>query len=364
MANPMQGGQIQPQAVDKIPAAQRNANFSRMTRQFWQTEPAIAGAPNGSCSFDLTKVRLASKVRILVEADLTVSHASATDYVPNAFAPYSMIRNVRMDINNGFSPFILSGTELYMYNLVRPNAFQMERKNSGRSKVVQNVVAASGAGAVNKISFLADLPIALNDRDPMGMLITQNQATTVTVTVDFTDANSLGSGQTGYTMTLGNIVVTPMVESFAIPPVAEAFPDTSLIKLCQSTRQTIAGSGSQIVKLTTGYTYRKLMLFVADASGNGVPDANIPGFIELILNQADIPYRITPTQLAKINHEEFGFPLPTGMYAFDFSYQGISNLGGTRDYVDTERLTEFWLRLNANAAGSITVVFEQLSLLR
>jgi len=362
MANQFQTGNATGAAA-KVPPAVRNANFTKMTRQFWQSESAFAGVPGGTSSFDLTKVRLSSKTRLLVTADLKVTHASETTYVPNDFAPYSMIRNARVDINNGFSPFNLSGQELYMYNLIRPMAEQMQRQDSGRSKVVQGV-KASPSGAVNKISFLADLPYALNDRDPMGLIITQNQATTVTVSIDFNMADKLGSGQPGFSYELSNIVVTPVNETFAIPPIEEAQPDTSIIKLVQSSRMPINGSGPQVMKLTTGYTYRKLIAFISDANGKGVPDDQLSGFLEIVLNQADTPYRLTATHLAKINHEQFGYPLPQGMFAFDFSYQGISNLGGTRDYMDTERLTEFWIKFNAPYAGNISVVYEQLSLLR
>lgn len=362
MAN-IQAGNVQAADVKNMSPAERNANFTRMTRQFWQSEPVVSAQPGTSATFDLTKVRLSSKIRVLVEAELTVTHASEKNYVPHPFAPYNLIRNIRVDINNGFSPFICSGADLYAYNLIRPDAYQLERKESGRYKVVQGSQASS-AGAKNKISFLADLPFALNDRDPMGMIMTANQATTVSVTLDFADANALGTGQAGFAMSLSNIKVTPMVESFAIPPTPVAMPDTSIIKLVQSTKQSVNGAGQQVVKLTTGYTYRKLAFYITDSNGKGVKDEDLTGYIELILNQADTPYRLTASQLAKINHEQFGFPLPEGLFVLDFSYQGISGLGGTRDYIDTERLTEFWLRFNAPGAGNVQVVYEQLSLLR
>lgn len=362
MAN-IQAGNVTAADVKNISPAERNANFTRMTRQFWQAEPVQTGQAGTSVTFDLTKVRLTSKIRVLVEAELTVTHASATTYEPHPFAPFNLIRNVRVDINNGFSPFICSGTDLYIYNYIRPDAFQLERKESGRGKVVQGSKSSS-AGAKNKISFMADMPFSLNDRDPMGMVMTANQATTVSVTIDFADANVLGSGQAGYTMALSNIKVSPMVESFAIPPTPVAVPDTTIIKLVQSTKQAITSAGQQIVKLTTGYTYRKLAFYITDANGKGVADDELTGYIELILNQADRPYRLTASQLAKINHEQFGYPLPQGVFVLDFSYQGISGLGGTRDYIDTERLTEFWLSFNAANAGNVHVVYEQLSLLR
>jgi hypothetical protein len=47
-----------------------------------------------------------------------------------------------------------------------------------------------------------------------------------------------------------------------------------------------------------------------------------------------------------------------GYFAFDFSTQGIANLGGSRDYIDTEKLQEFWLKINfKNLTGNSNYVY-------
>ena len=127
--------------------------------------------------------------------------------------------------------------------------------------------------------------------------------------------------------------ITPVITTFSIPAVPQAFPDLSVLKLLQSQVNEAPTSGQMTVRLPVGTTYRKIFL---DMGGIG-----IPGTIDVIFNQADTPYSITPRYLRAINEEMYGDELPADVYALDFSYQGIANLGGLRDYIDTERLTVF-----------------------
>lgn len=348
--------------ANKVTPAQAAQLFAQMTRQNYQMLPSIAGAENATVTYNVPKVRLTNRIRMMVEMTLNAKHASATSYTPHPFGAFNFIRKVAIDMNNGFSPFSVSGAQLYMLSLVQDKAETMTPKTSGRGKHVQGLVS-SAAGTDNVVRFIVDLPLTLNDRDPVGLILTQNQETTVTITVDFDTAGKVSNGAAGYTFAANNITITPMVESFSIPAVGEAFPDLSVLKLVQASKQAITGSGLQTFKFPVGTTYRKIVFLVEDANG-GVADASLTGDIELIFNQADRPYKINPKLLAAINQEQFGITLPQGVYAFDMSYQGWSSYGGARDYIDTERLTEFWLQFGANAAGNVTVVYETLSRLR
>lgn len=349
--------------AQQISPQQRQQNFNRLTRQHYQMQADISGAENASISFDIPKSRLSARIRFEVSATLTVTHASQTTYVPAAFAPFNVINRVSVDMNNGFSPFVVSGRELMMYSLLDDHASVLSAATSGRGAVVQGLTA-SPAGAANTVRFLVDLPLALNERDAVGLVLTQNQETTVTVTIFFGAGTALLAATAGYTVALTNLKVSPMVESFSVPPAAEALPDISVIKLVQTSRKSIAGAGLQELQLPVGMTYRKLILFVEDAAGAGIADAAFSGNFELVMNTADTPYRIKPSVLAAINHKQFGTTMPQGMYAFDWSFNGMANYGTARDYIDTERLTEFWFRFNATAAGTVTAVYEVLSRLR
>jgi hypothetical protein len=83
--------------------------------------------------------------------------------------------------------------------------------------------------------------------------------------------------------------------------------------------------------------------------------------IELLVNQADIPYRINPVDLASINSCEYLGDMPKGVYVFDFSDNGIPNLGGARDYIDTEKVQEFWLKFTTSTAGTCQIFYETIS---
>lgn len=347
----------------KIDPAARAAYFAQATRQNWQMLPAVAGADSATIQVSIPKVRLLSKIRLLVTATLTAQHAGNVTYVPAPFAPYNYLRNVRLEINNGFAPFNLSGRDLYFYNLVRGDAAGLTPAVAGRGKVIQGLTSSPAPGTANVVRFLVDLPVTLNDRDPVGLMLLQNEETTVTLTVDFNTMNALAPAAAGYTFATTAVTVIPMIETFSIPAVKEATPDLSILKLVHSKTETVTGAGVHTLTLPTGQTYRKLLIYIADAAG-GEADGDIAGNFELVLNQADIPFLIRPSVLAAINHEQFNTVLPQGLWVFDFSYQGLSGYGGSRDWIDTERLTEFWFRFNAAAAGSITAVYETLSKLR
>lgn len=354
----------QTQQVKQVDPAVRAAMFAQMTRQHVRSMPSQSAKAFETMTFTLPKVRLLSKIWLLVTATVKVQHASQSSFTPHPFAPWNLLRRVSVDANNGFSPFVIDGKGLYFYNLILHDPKSVERQSSGRGRVVMTTNASS-SGATNTIRFLAELPITLNDRDPVGLILLQNEETVVTVSVDVGDpASIVANGQTGYTVSLENLTVTPVVETFSIPAVKEAFPDISVLKLVQSTTESIMGAGQHVLKLPVGTTYRKLLIFIEDANGNGVSDSAINGDIEIIFNQADIPYSVPPEVLAGINVAQFGTTFPDGLFIFDFSYQGLPNYGGARDYVDTERLTEFWVRFGASASGKVTAVYETLSRLR
>lgn len=344
----------------KISPAERAMLFAQQTRQNWHPLPAVAGAASGTVSIQLPKTRLLSRVRLLVECTLNAIHSSNSTYTKGTFAPYAFLRRVSMEINSGFQPLVLSGRDLYFYNLIRNRNTNMTPATSGRGKIVQPLVSSASPGTDNAVRFLVDLPVMLNDKDPIGLMLLQNEETVVTINVDFGTAADLAPTSSGYTFAVSAITVTPLVETFSIPQLPQAFPDISILKLVNSKQETVAGAGMHTVKLPVGLTYRKLLVYLEDSSG-GEADTDLTGDFEILFNQADTPYRISPKILAAINEEQFGTALPQGLYAFDLSYAGMSGYAGSRDYIDTERLTEFWFRFTAAAAGTVTCIYETLS---
>ena len=336
----------------------RAAKFLAMTRENLQTLPKVAGVENATVSFELPRARLLARIQLLVEARFTVTHATATEFTPATFAPYNLLRRIQVDLNNGFSSFKISGADAYLYNMMHFNSHTFERSTDPHAQVYMTNAAAAG-GAVNNLKFIVDLPIALNDRDPIGLILLQNEETMVTVSVDIGRALDLVTG-TGFTVDLEFINITPVLQTFTIPVDPEALPDLSILKLVHSLTKEIPGGGITTLKLPVGLTYRKLILLIEDAAG-GIPEDRITSDIDILFNQADRPYTVNPKVLRALNIRSFGKVLPVGVYVFDWSDQGLTNYGGSRDYIDTERLTEFWVEFGTDTAGRVKVIYEVLS---
>jgi len=342
-----------------LSAADRAQAFARLTRKQTTMLPPVAGAVNSRVALDIPKVRLGQKLYLEVTATLNAIHATETSYAPAPFAPFSLIDHIKVSLNNGWHPVDLSGQALYFWNLINSDAVQLARAASGRGPVVQGVTS-SVAGTDNQIKFLVEIPFMLNERDVIGLLMLQNQQTLVSINVDFADAAALNDGTAGFTYALSNIVITPMITTFSLPSDQSYWPDVSIIKITEEWLHDIAGAGNQSIKLPCGNMYRKLLVFIEDAAG-GEADTDISGNLSLVLNSNDVFREVKPTILAAENFKEYGGALPQGLYVFDFSDQGQPNYGGSRDYIDTEKLTAFDLRFTAAGAGKVTIVGEQLA---
>jgi hypothetical protein len=353
------------QQAKQLSPQDRAILFAQATRQNFQTLPSQRiTAENTTIQFQLPKVRLLSRIMLEIEATATLTSTAATIAL-SAYSPFNILRRVALDLNNGFSPVILAGQDLYLYDKMNMNSNVYDISTNVKANTyVENTAAAGGRD--NKIRFNLNIPVTLNNRDGVGFLLLQNDESVVTLTVDvdrLANAYTLNAGN-GDAVTFKDLKITPMLETFSIPPIKEAFPDISVLKLVSSKKEVFSGGGSSVIKMPVGTIYRKMIMKFLRDDGTALTDADFVGNIELIFNQADIPYSIKPTILSALNHRQYGNVLPAGVYVLDFSDNGFPNYGGSRDYVDSERLTEFWVRFNSNVAGNITVISETLSRLR
>ncbi|PED82315.1 cytoplasmic protein [Bacillus pseudomycoides] len=351
--------------AQEISAQERAHNFGIATRQNYQMLPAAAvSGENTMVQFTLPKARLLSKIYLNVEAIATLK-SKGTAIQTHDFSPYSILRRVSLDLNNGFIPYMLGGRELYLYNALRLNPdVLLPGKTDRCMNYIETAATAEGKDA--KIKFTLELPIALNQRDPMGLVLLQTADSAVTLTVDvetLAKAYSLNTSN-GDEVLFKSMKITPMLETFTIPPIPAAFPDISTLKIVSSKAETFSGNGQNIVSLSTGMVYRKFMLLFEDKDGNPLSDEDFQSNLEIVFNQADIPYSVKASVLSHINHSQLGYTLPKGVYAFDLTNQGIPNLGGSRDFIDTENLNEFWIRFSTQKGGKVTIISENLSRLR
>lgn len=353
-----------------LTAAQRAANFAMATRQNLQmmaTQSTTTGA--STVSFTLPKARLLSKIILDFEIKFTAKHASSTSLpVMNKFTPFKLVRRISLSLNDGFQPYVVSGTELAMLNMI---------SRSGATYVLDNISnsdvnaygywldkGASATGKENTVHFTLEMPITLNDRDAISMLLLQNAETVADLIIDFANAGDMFKNATGYTFDITKASVTPLLETFSIPASTEAFPDLSVLKLTTGRNETFMGAGQHTLKLNTGTIYRRLVLYFTDENGEPIEDSDITSNINLVFNTADTNYSVTPRMLRMLNTTYYGYTLPKGMFVFDMTFQGTPNMGGTRDYIDTERLTCFECTFTTQKTVKVSIVSEVISRLR
>jgi hypothetical protein len=344
---------------------QRAILFAQATRQNYQTMPTQAvNSENTTIQFNLPKVRLLSRILLHVEATATLTSTAATIQTA-AYAPYNILRRVALDLNNGFSPVVLSGQDLSLYNRIRLNSQFMDINTNGKANTyVENV--ATAAGRDNQIRFTLPIEVTLNQRDQTGYILLQNDESVVTLTIDVStlaQAYVLNAGN-GDAVTFKNMKITPTLETYSIPNIPQAFPDLSVLKLISSKSDIFQAGSTSIIKLPVGTIYRKLIMKFVDNNGVALTDQSFTGNLDIVFNQADTPYSIQPQTLSALNHMQYGETLPSGVYTWDFSDQGIPNYGGSMNYIDTEKITEFWIKFTANVAGTVTVISENLARLQ
>lgn len=348
--------------------AQRALNFATLTRQHVLPLAGVTLPENSTVSFDIPKVRYLSKVVLDVVGTYNAIHPTLTTFTPARYAPYEVLRQVKIDLNNGFSPFKVDGASLAMYNaksalFPEPVLFPSV-VISGRAPNALTLTSAAAPGFAGSFRFSLDLTAAINDRDPIGLINAQNQEQTITVTID-TGTVLAGVMNSAAGFSTSNVVIscTPYVESFTIPHIDEARVDDSVLKSVLTQSETLSIVGDNIIKLPRGMTYRSIILDLRTAANVGLDDSQVNA-IELILNQADTPYRWTGRALSAKNAKELGVNIPVGTYFITFDYQGIpGGLGGARDAIDTSELSEFWLKVNVSQTCTARLVLEQLSIL-
>ena len=333
--------------AENLTAQQRATLFAMATRQNMQmlAKQTVTSTPN-TVQFTLPKARLLAGLYVRIKATFP---EGAVSMGSDILKMHKLVRRISLDLNNGFAPFVVSGRECAFYNMIDVNTKNIVDEWLTHSEI---------SGGDNDVyAFNYHLPVTTNKRDPIGLILLQNDQTNVTLSIDLGLASEFGA-----TAEPTKVEVSVMAETFSIPANGNAYPDLSVLKLVNGRKDSLPTEGQQVIKLATGTIYRKLAFYLTDENGAPMKAEDITSNIELVFNQADINYSISAEMLRELNAKDFGCYLPDGLYVFDFSAGGsFSNMGGTRDFIDSANLTEFWLRFNTTKKGKCEIVTETLA---
>ena len=293
-----------------------------------------------------------------------VASANAAAVVFAGDGPFSVLQEVQLQDPQGVPFQIMSGWELYAYNLLGGYAGQGDSTLSP----YYSATAGVGAGAGGSFSFVLRIPGELFPRDGVGALY--NGSTASQFKVRITLAASTAVYSTAPT-TVPQVRVRFTSHGYQL---AQALPSGHPFETeppggpiyNNLTKQVLQFSGSGTLTLPInrkGFLYRQLIFIVRDGSG-----------VRSNAVISDAVFRVDNVEhwngsFAMWRHVTWernrstGAQLPTGVaqQSFCFDWDGL-NGGETRDqYVPTTPGSIVEMRLTATAAGSITVLVNDVT---
>jgi len=327
---------------------QKIAGFLANTRQNFKERETKTFALGDTLRWELPKVGLISRAWIRIFGTLTLTDADASMSLkdPMDGKPFGMGKMVRISINNGAEPVLSPLYQLYLRQLVSGRSQFPDVVPAGgnadmfvsTNPVYQFAVAAAGGGTANAVDFTVELPIGINERDPLGLLLLQNPDTIAVVEVDTATDTDM------FTQAAGDIVAWSgravlYLELMNVPDNPDFLPPITKLHRLKFYKQAIATTGDN----THGFTPGNIMLrsierVMINGARCAVTDVEQ---LQMVLNDGIVKDNFDYAHQLYLQRMRYGRDLPLAVHVHDFMIQGIAGYGGTRDWVDTSTLTEF-----------------------
>ena len=325
--------------------------FNDVTRLNTVQIGTITRPTGGGVSSPLTlpKTGLLKRLHLIITGAV-----SGTLSAPNALGMASIVSRVRLTLNSGIDVFNLSGAA-YHYLLRNFHDINFDPLTAATPN---NARAAVTATTYN-ISMVID--VMVNSRDPLGLILLQNEQTQATLTVEWLADASVAAGAT----VTGTCVV--YMEYFTVPQpdpkdpagVNSNMPPLNLIHQTLEDQQTISAAGDYVYQWLRGNIY----LQVLHGLGIGVSGADSFTRARLRLNQSNFIYDFaTVPQLLDMQYA-MNHPAARllGVIPFDLiGSSGLGQFGMSRDMIDSARLTDIATVIAASGAATLYTVRRQL----
>jgi hypothetical protein len=265
---------------------------------------------------------------------------------PNALGMASIISRIRIQANSGIDIFNVSGAG-YVYLL----------RNSLESEYIDPVGQNTGTAAVTATTFNMDaiVPIALNMRDPTGLIMLQNEQTIVNLFIDWLADTSVASGGT-VTLTTGDA----FLEVFTVPPDPKDWPPLNVIHQCLEDQQAIAAAGDFPYYWPRGNTY----VGVYHGAGIGAAGSDLFNRFAVRVNQSDY-LQSTPVDFLDMEYRlQKGRARPAGSVFVDLlATSGLGCYGLARDMFNSALVTDLASVITTTGAATLFTVRRQLVVL-
>lgn len=261
---------------------------------------------------------------------------------PNALGFSSIVRNVRLFANSGIDIIKISGPGYHW--LLKD--YMEDYKNVSPDSTGRTVVTAT------TFNLSMYLPIQFNSRDPLGLIMLQNEQTTLTLFVEFETDSVVATGATV------SANVQPMVELFTVPVDPQDWPPLTTIHQIVEETRVVSGAGDFSYRWPRGNTYVQVL------HGLGLNTTPADGWstVKVQLNQSDVIWGpLTPALLTLEHARSHGVTRVLGQVPVDLAgTSGLGTFGSARDMIYSQLVTELETVITATAAGTLYTVRRQL----
>ena len=328
--------------------------FIDATRQNITQLPNQNYVKDGRLYFDLPKVGLLSRLFLTLEGVMTVTVGTGTAALSERKA-FNLIKRIRLIANSGASIYDVSGYGSYLINNLLRHANEI--KDSIVDEGIDSEVYSAGvANGANPWKFGLEIPIAINERDPIGLVLLQNSATQLTLEIEFNPEYGVNAVISPVVVT-GNAVssfvgkVGVMMEYFTVPRNKEDYPSLNVVHQWLEQQDAIASAGAWNKALLRGNTYMRMIHYVT--LNNALNTTDIEK-LRVLYNQSEVPYTITKLPQLFLQRARYGKDLPKGTFVHDwYMSSGQVGLGTSRDFINSANVTEFQSELTIASGASV-----------
>ncbi len=308
------------------------------TRRFWVDAGSKAKPTGGGVvTYDISKVGILAALHLAISGSI-----AGTLTAPNALGFSSIVKRIQLILNSGHTLYDISGSG-YFYLL-----------KDFLEHYINPVPQNTGGTAVTATTFNLDayLPIALNARDEIGLILLQNEQTNARLTVEFEADATVATGATV------TATVQPFLETFSVPRDEADWPRFDFVQSIQEESQTVSGAGDVKFSWPRGNIYLQLI------HGAGIAAAAADNFSKAILRVQQNTY-IVPNAIPAFLTLEYnrfhGRARTLGVIPWDLlGVSGLGDYGSLRDAIDTAGLTDVDSVVTFSAAGTLYSMKRQL----